>query len=1243
MFLGAQRTLPATGLSSPFGAGVDKSGNVYIADSGNNHVVKIAPAGTQTVVSTSPLTLSSPLAVAFDASGNLYVSDNGNNRIVKVPAAGGSATTFANVVTPEGLAVDANGNVFVVDNEDAKIVKITSGGSASDFETGLSNPLDVAVDAAGDVYLADGSLSNIVKYPAVGGAGSNVGCRLDGVSGVAVDRAGNVYVSESGEGAVIVEITPLGTQTTLATSGLAAVNFLAVDSNYDLLIPDQSNNNVVEFSTISVPLGFANLCQDGAPTPCSQTATLQFAVTEDSISNVAVVNIGIPALDFSQSGGSCSGETSPCTVVVTFHPMHPGMRTGAVVITDGDLDMRFSFPVYGIGTGAAAGFNPAATSPPFGSDGFEDPIAVAVAGNGVYRGGPFFVADDEACVIWIAGEGEGEGDFVPYAGTGTCGYSGDGGPATSAELNSPGDVVLDGAGNLYIADSENNLIRKVDVNGVITTVAGNIDLGRGFSGDGGPATSAQMDFPGGIGLDTAGNLYIADSGNNRIRKVDLAGIITTIAGSSAEGGYSGDGGLATVAGLNYPLAVRADTAGNLFIADSSNDVIRKVDLTGKITTVAGDFSLGAGYTGDGGPATSAQLDYPIFVSLDAAGELFISDDDNGVVREVDVNGTITTFPAPTDFPVDLVVDSTGNLAMVDPEDETMTLIARTAPAEIDFGSQNVNTATAAQDVTVTNLGNQALAFSAITAPSGFNLNGADTSCSTESSVSVGLSCILGIEFEPTTATGYETEVALTDNSFDSLASGSQSVPVTGTGVAPQTATTTTLTASPNPAFAGQTVTLTATVAPTTTGGSVSFCLGSLEPTVVTRAQQASVKWRGKWTAGSIVTPEVAACGLGTLLGSGTVGVNGVATLMISNLPVGSDLVTAFYGGSGGFSTSFSSSVTVTINPPTATTTTLTISPSPGAAGQTITLTGTVSPVPTGSPLGSITFCDEGDDDAIVHRAPSRKSAGRMRAAFGVRRQGIPGPCGEDTPLGTVTITAQGTAMLTSTTLTVGDHDIYAVYSGNTGFASSTSDTTDETVNTAYTVTAPQTPFDVAEGGFVQITVTVPPLGGAFNGAVTLVATGLPPRATASFDPPTVTPGTTGAQTVMTIQLVTAPGGNEKSSLPLLVPSSPSGPSWPSLPSSPSLPALPSWPAWIAAAILFLVATEWITAMWRKRQLLRVVAVLLMAGAISAAALGMGGCNGGFAGLSTPKGQYTITITGTNGSLHPSTTVTVVVQ
>jgi sugar lactone lactonase YvrE len=228
------------------------------------------------------------------------------------------------------------------------------------------------------------------------------------------------------------------------------------------------------------------------------------------------------------------------------------------------------------------------------------------------------------------------------AGNGIAGYSGDGGPAANAEFNGATGVALDSAANVYFADTGNNRIREVS-NGLITTVAGNGTAG--FSGDGGPAINAELSAPMGVALDSAGNLYIADSGNQRIRKVSN-GVITTVAGNGTlvsnngpgTGGYSGDGGPAISAELNNPTGIALDSAANLYIADTLNQRIREVS-SGVINTVAGNGT--AGFSGDGGPATSAQLKGPVGVAVDSAGNIYIADSGNERIRKVS-NGVITT-------------------------------------------------------------------------------------------------------------------------------------------------------------------------------------------------------------------------------------------------------------------------------------------------------------------------------------------------------------------------------------------------------------------------------------------------------------------------------------------------------------------------------------------------------------------------------------------------------------------------
>ena len=230
-----------------------------------------------------------------------------------------------------------------------------------------------------------------------------------------------------------------------------------------------------------------------------------------------------------------------------------------------------------------------------------------------------------------------------FAGNNTAGFSGDGGPAASAQLNYPQGLAIDNAGNLLIADAVNRVIRKVDAGGIISTIAG-IPGSYGYSGDGGLATAAQLGSPAGMCVDAAGNIYFADPGRHVVRRIDVNGIISTVAGiGGPSGSFSGDGGPATAARLNSPNDVCIDPAGNLYIADKGNHVIRMVDGNGIITTVAGIGGfLNSGSTGDGGLATLAKLNNPQSVTMDAAGNLYISDNTNNKIRMVNTVGIINT-------------------------------------------------------------------------------------------------------------------------------------------------------------------------------------------------------------------------------------------------------------------------------------------------------------------------------------------------------------------------------------------------------------------------------------------------------------------------------------------------------------------------------------------------------------------------------------------------------------------------
>ncbi|TLS74950.1 HYR domain-containing protein [Mariprofundus erugo] len=268
------------------------------------------------------------------------------------------------------------------------------------------------------------------------------------------------------------------------------------------------------------------------------------------------------------------------------------------------------------------------------------------------------------------------GDITTVAGTGGNASTGDGGPATSAQLMGPADVVVDAAGNLYISEFYGNKIRKVDTSGNISTVAGTGI--RGGAGDGGAATAAQLTFPYGLAVDASGNLYGADRENHRIRKVNALGQISTVAGIGYAG-YSGDGGPATAARVSHPEDVAVDGAGNIYIADMNNRRIRKVDVAGNISTLAGDGT--DGFSGDGGPATSAQLMAPFAVTVDAVGNIYFADTYNRRVRKIDVAGNISTVAgdgtygysgdgglatsAQLSVPLALAVDAAGSLFISD--------------------------------------------------------------------------------------------------------------------------------------------------------------------------------------------------------------------------------------------------------------------------------------------------------------------------------------------------------------------------------------------------------------------------------------------------------------------------------------------------------------------------------------------------------------------------------------------------
>jgi sugar lactone lactonase YvrE len=329
--------------------------------------------------------------------------------------------------------------------------------------------------------------------------------------------------------------------------------------------------------------------------------------------------------------------------------------TGGVVYSPCDVNRDGKTNVLDVQAMVKEGLGTASAANDVNGDGVVNVVDVQIVLNGVLTLGCTVAVGarpvESPHSVIVRQDRPVSGIFV-VAGNGSPGYNGDGGPATSAEIMNPAGIGVDRVGNLYIADAGNHRVRKVAVDGAISTVAGNGDAG--------------YLNPLGAAVDAAGNLYIADAANHRIRKVGLGGAMSTVAGNGISG-YSGDGGSATEAGLNYPSGIAVDAAGNLYIADTYNQSIRKVAVDGTISTVAGNGN--AAYAGDGGPAVEASLYDPVGVAVDVGGNVYIADSGNLRVRKIGGDGRISTVAGNGDagylHPTGIAVDAAGSVYIAD--------------------------------------------------------------------------------------------------------------------------------------------------------------------------------------------------------------------------------------------------------------------------------------------------------------------------------------------------------------------------------------------------------------------------------------------------------------------------------------------------------------------------------------------------------------------------------------------------
>ena len=618
---------------NPTGVAVDTAGNIYIADGGDHAVRKVTAGGTVSTLAGNPgqagandgtgsgATFLYPYAVAVDGSGNVYVADSGNHNIRKITA-GGTTSTLAGTAgvpgstdgtgtaalfnLPQGIAVDGSGNVYVSDTNNSTIRKITTAGVVTTL-----------AGAAGQTGSADGAgASARFNYP----------------FGIATDASGNIYVADFGNSTIRM-VTPSGAVSTLAGSaGNAGANdgggsgakfnhpsALSLDTAGNIYVIDTSNQTVRKVTSggnVTTLAGNSGIIGSADGT-------------------------GAGATFFYPGGIGATGSGTLYVADTGNHTVRQVTAGGSVSTLAGSSGQKGSAD--GTGTGAT----------------FLYPYGVAIDGSG-----HVYVADHGNNTIRRITTG---GSVSTFAGTAGPAGSTDG-TGGSASFSGPAGVAADGSGNVYVADAGNSSIRKISSGGTVTTFAGSSGTAGSTDGTGGVA---RFNAPEGIAVDTAGNIYVADTNNNTIRKITSGGTVTTLAGAAGQtGSADGPGGAAR---FNGPYALAVDPSGNVYVADLFNATIRKIDTSGNVTTLAG----AAGKTGfTDGTGALARFNQPYGITVDNSGFVYVADTYNRAIRMVSPGGSVQTLNGSATrfyYPQGIAVDGSGNLYVADGDNQDVSL------------------------------------------------------------------------------------------------------------------------------------------------------------------------------------------------------------------------------------------------------------------------------------------------------------------------------------------------------------------------------------------------------------------------------------------------------------------------------------------------------------------------------------------------------------------------------------------
>jgi sugar lactone lactonase YvrE len=617
---------------NPTSVAVDSSGNVYVADGGDHTVRKITSGGSVTTLAGSSGQAGStdgtgsgalflyPYAVAVDTSGNVYVADSGNNNVRRITPAGnvetlagnagltgsadgtGSAATFNQ---PQGITVDSSGNVYVSDTNNGTIRKVTQAGVVTTI-----------AGEAGQTGSSDGSGSSArFNYPA----------------GLGVDSSGNVYIADFDNDTVRM-MTPGGAVTTIAgtagVSGSANGQGTAAQFNHPLAVALDGSGNIYVIDTSNQTV--REIAVGGSVSTLAGTAGIG-----------GQANGSGAAAQFFYPAGIASTASGVLYVADTGNHLIRALASGSV----SSLAGAAGSPGDANGTGSAALFD----YPHGVATNGSGTVVIADAGNNLIR-----VSTAAGVVTTLAGIG------------GIAGSAN--GTGTAASFNAPAGVAIDASGNVYVADTGNSTIRKIAPGGAVTTLAG--VAGQTGSSDG-TGAAATFNQPQGVAVDSSGNVYVADTNNDTIRKITSGGTVTTLAGSAGQtGSGNGAGGSAR---FNHPYDVAVDSSGNVYVADFGNATIRMINTSNTVSTLAGT----AGVTGFlDGSGFAAKFNQPYAVTVDGSGNVYVADTYNRAIREIAPGGAVTTLNGTECrfyYPQGIAATSSGTLFVADGDNQAISM------------------------------------------------------------------------------------------------------------------------------------------------------------------------------------------------------------------------------------------------------------------------------------------------------------------------------------------------------------------------------------------------------------------------------------------------------------------------------------------------------------------------------------------------------------------------------------------